>query len=61
MLIGTAIIYAFGLLWLGTLLGFDKPILAWGLTPFLPAAFAKIALATAIMPMAWKLLGKNRG
>jgi len=35
MLIGNAIIYLFGLLWLGSLVGWDKPVIAWGMTPFL--------------------------
>ena len=35
MLIGNVLIYVPGLIWLGTLYGWDKPILAWGLTPFL--------------------------
>ena len=34
LLIGNAIIYVPGLLWLGVLYGWDKPILEWGLTPF---------------------------
>lgn len=59
MLVGTAIIFAFGLLWLGTLLGWDKPILEWGFTPFLYGAVLKIALGAAILPAAWKLLGRQ--
>ena len=35
MLLGNAMIYVPGLIWLGMLYGWDKPILAWGLTPFL--------------------------
>ena len=35
MLIGNVLIYVPGLAWLGQLYGWDKPILAWGLTPFL--------------------------
>lgn len=30
MLAGTAVIYAFGIGWLGTVVGWDKPVLAWG-------------------------------
>lgn len=59
MVIGTAIIFAPGVLWLGTLLGWDKPILEWGLTPFLPGAAFKIGLAAAVLPLAWKLLPKR--
>ena len=56
MLIGNAIIYAFGLLWLGTLIGWDKPVVALGMTPFLLADLAKTLVAAALMPALWKLL-----
>lgn len=56
MLIGNAIIYAFGLLWLGTLIGWDKPVLALGMTPYLLADLAKILIAAAILPTIWKAL-----
>jgi len=59
MLIGNVIIYAPGLLWLGTLAGWDKPILAWGLTPFLLADLTKLALAAAVLPAIWKLVRRN--
>jgi len=61
MLAGNLLIYACGLLWLGLLLGWDKPLLQWGLLPFLPGDLLKIALATAALPGAWRLLGKLRG
>ena len=35
MVLGNILIYMTGLLWLGTIVGWDKPVLAWGLTPFL--------------------------
>ncbi|WP_435096416.1 biotin transporter BioY [Candidatus Pelagibacter bacterium nBUS_27] len=47
--IATSTIYMFGLLWLGTLIGWDKPIIALGAQPFLLAEIFKIiilALAT---------------
>ena len=56
MLIGNAVIYIFGLLWLGTLIGWDKPVLAFGLTPFLLGDLAKILIAAAILPSLWKLV-----
>ncbi|MEL6887962.1 MAG: biotin transporter BioY [Pseudomonadota bacterium] len=61
MLIGNVLIYVPGLLWLGQLYGWDKPILAWGLTPFLLGDAIKLALAAAILPAAWKLVGRARG
>jgi biotin transport system substrate-specific component len=54
MTFGTILIFAPGILWLGVLYGWDKPILAWGLTPFLLGALFKIALAALLMPLAWK-------
>jgi len=54
MVIGTSLILAPGVLYLGTLFGWDKPILDWGLWPFLPGAAFKIALAAAVLPLAWK-------
>ncbi|RFP88310.1 biotin transporter BioY [Rhodobacteraceae bacterium 63075] len=61
MLIGNAIIYVPGLLWLGVLYGWDKPILEWGLTPFLIGDGLKLALAALLLPAAWKLVGRARG
>lgn len=61
MLIGNALIYVPGLLWLGTLYGWDKPILEWGLTPFLVGDAIKLALAAVLLPGLWKLVGNARG
>ncbi|WP_298836468.1 biotin transporter BioY [uncultured Roseobacter sp.] len=60
MLIGNAMIYVPGLLWLGQLYGWDKPILAWGLTPFLIGDALKLVLAAMILPAVWKLVGDAR-
>ncbi|MFL4471633.1 biotin transporter BioY [Tateyamaria armeniaca] len=61
MLIGTVLIYVPGLLWLGQLYGWDKPILAWGLTPFLIGDALKLALAALVLPAVWALVGRARG
>jgi biotin transport system substrate-specific component len=61
MLIGNAIIYIPGLLWLGQLYGFDKPILDWGLYPFLAGDAVKLALAALFFPLAWRAVGDARG
>lgn len=61
MLIGNALIYIPGLLWLGQLYGWDQPILAWGLTPFVIGDALKLALAAMVLPAAWKLVGRARG
>ena len=41
-------IYIFGILWLGTLIGWDKPIIELGVAPFLLAEFFKIFLLTVL-------------
>jgi biotin transport system substrate-specific component len=56
MFIGNTLIYIPGILWLGYLLGWDKPIIDWGLTPFILGDLTKIILAAVIMPLLWKLL-----
>ena len=42
----TSFIYIFGMLWLGTLIGWDKPIFELGAKPFLLAEVLKILIAT---------------
>ena len=59
MLAGTVAIYLPGLLWLGALVGWDKPVLAWGLTPFLLGDLLKLSLASAARPLVWRHVGKN--
>ena len=59
MLVGNALIYIPGLFWLGLLFGWDKPILAWGLTPFVLGDLLKLALVAASLPLAWKLLARK--
>ncbi len=59
MLVGNALIYIPGLLWLGGLYGWDKPILEWGLLPFVLGDLTKLALAAAVLPIAWKLVGRR--
>jgi biotin transport system substrate-specific component len=59
MVAGNIVIYALGLFWLGTLLGWDKPILDWGLYPFLLGDALKIALAAALLPAAWTFAARR--
>lgn len=61
ILLGNALIYVPGLIWLGMLYGWDKPILQWGLTPFLLGDFLKLALAAVVLPLVWKMVGRARG
>ncbi len=48
LLIATSAIYILGLLWLGTLIGWDKPIFELGAKPFLLAEAFKILLLALI-------------
>ena len=59
MVLGTAIIYTLGVIWLGTVIGWDKPVLQFGVYPFLPAEAFKIALATAVLPLTWRFIAKK--
>ena len=48
LIFSASTIYILGVLWLGNLLGWDKPIIDFGVTPFLYAEIFKIALLTII-------------
>jgi biotin transport system substrate-specific component len=60
-LLSGAIIYAPGLLWLSMVIGFDKPVLQFGLYPFILGDIVKAILAALIFPMAWKVLKAKAG
>jgi len=48
LIFSVSTIYLLGALWLGTLMGWDKPILELGVTPFLLAELFKICLLTIL-------------
>ena len=48
LIIATSTIYILGLIWLGTLIGWDKPVFALGAKPFLLAEIFKIMLLTLL-------------
>jgi len=48
LIISVSTIYLLGIFWLGTLIGWDKPILELGVTPFLLAELFKICLLTIL-------------
>ena len=58
-IIGLALIFACGLGWLGSVVGWDKPVLAWGLIPFLPGEALKLVLLAVTMPLAWKIRARR--
>ena len=51
LILSVSIIYFLGVLWLGTLIGWDKPIIDLGVKPFLLAELFKIALLTIIVTL----------
>ena len=55
LILSVSTIYFLGVLWLGTLIGWDKPILKLGVTPFLLAEFFKIILLTILAKKIIKL------
>jgi biotin transporter BioY len=58
MILGAAILYVPGLLWLAKFTGYDK-VLELGLYPFLWGDLLKAALAAVAFPTAWSVLGKR--
>ena len=46
LIFSVSFIYIFGVIWLGTLIGWDKPVIQLGVTPFLLAELFKILLLT---------------
>jgi biotin transport system substrate-specific component len=57
MILGNALIYLFGLAWLSRFVG-TADVLRAGFYPFLAGDLLKVALATALMPVVWKVAGR---
>ena len=55
LLISVSTIYILGVFWLGTLIGWDKPIIQLGVTPFLLAEIFKIVILTLLAKNILKL------
>jgi biotin transport system substrate-specific component len=53
-LIGTTVIYMFGLAWLTSIIGHEKAI-QFGLLPFIYGDLLKLFLVSVSIPLAWKL------
>jgi biotin transport system substrate-specific component len=49
MVLADAVVFVLGLLWLGSVIGWDKPVLQFGLYPFLLGDVVKIALAACLV------------
>lgn len=58
MAIGTAILFAPGVLWLSHLFGMEKALNV-GLHPFWLGMIVKLTLGALTLPLAWKLVGRH--
>ena len=58
MLLGAAVLYVPGLIWLSGFIGFEKAI-QYGFMPFLVGDVVKAAVAALGFPAAWALLGRR--
>ena len=55
LLLSVSTIYFLGILWLGNMIGWDKPIIELGVMPFLLAEFFKISILTILTKKILKL------
>ena len=55
LIVATSTIYILGMLWLGTLIGWDKPIITLGAQPFLLAETFKVVLLALITKQILKI------
>ncbi len=58
MILANGVIYLLGVAWLGSVVGWDKPVLAWGMIPFLYGDLLKIVLGAGLLTVGWKLLDR---
>lgn len=61
MLVGNVIIYGLGLAWLGSVLGWDKPVLQFGFYPFVLGDLFELILAALIAPQLWRFVAPRGG
>jgi biotin transport system substrate-specific component len=54
-LIGLALIYVPGILWLGSVIGWDKPVIDLGFTPFILGDLVKVLIAALGVTGVWHL------
>ena len=54
---GSIIIFSIGIIYLGSIIGYEKAIVA-GLLPFIPSELFKIALAVSLIPTIHKIIKK---
>lgn len=56
---GNAVIYALGLLWLGSFIGYNQQLITVGMMPFILGDVVKIALAVVTVPLLWRVLRRR--
>ena len=59
MLLGAAVLYVPGLIWLSTYVGGMEKAVEYGLTPFIIGDIVKAAIAALAFPAAFMVLGKR--
>ena len=57
LLVGSIVIFSIGIIYLGSIIGYQKAI-AVGLLPFIPSELFKIALAVSLIPTIHKIIKK---
>jgi biotin transport system substrate-specific component len=56
MVLADCVVFALGLLWLGSVIGWDKPVLEYGLYPFIAGDLVKLALAACLVSAGARLV-----
>lgn len=60
MLLGSLIIYVFGVVWLANAADLDlASALTFGLWPFLPGDILKLLIAAGLLPLGWRLVSRR--
>jgi biotin transport system substrate-specific component len=60
MIIGTLVIYAFGVTWLALAINVSIPdTLGFGLYPFLPGDVLKLLIAAGLLPLGWRYVSRR--
>ena len=55
LIFSVSFIYILGIIWLGTLIGWDKPVFELGAKPFLLAELFKVLILSILVPKIIKL------
>jgi biotin transport system substrate-specific component len=59
LIFSVSFIYLLGLIWLGTVIGWDKPVFKLGAEPFLLAELLKVLILAILIPKILKLTGRS--